>query len=296
MGISEKSWAKFKRKFKVKEAQLRPIHSLAGKRNFRRLLRVDEDGSISERIYLEVSAPRHREHLICMHFLQHITKCFIKDFLGINLLKRDDPWDFRLELSTGQSFNLEITMIADSAKHFEIMKREEIFSWFRNEKKVPVRTLKKLFSIVPVTSDETELYPHSKSDDEIVENPFFGDGERLFLSALEKTEPPFECLVLEAIQKKEKKKHSDKDNTILIIDNRTNAYDLEQILIGLDRLGPSFESPFSEIWLYFGFYSNDDGNKAEFCFIPIKIPAEKEQKLRNLKNENEPDKYGRITV
>ena len=67
---------------------------------------------------------------------------------------------------------------------------------------------------------------------------------------------------------------------VLIIDNRTVSFDMENIVNHLNTLDDYFEKlPFKEVWLYTGYYSDYDGNNAEYSFIPLKIEDEKFEKL-----------------
>jgi hypothetical protein len=47
-----------------------PVSPLNDKRNFKRLLRIERDGSIVERVFLDVPDPSLRELLICLHYLR----------------------------------------------------------------------------------------------------------------------------------------------------------------------------------------------------------------------------------
>ncbi len=110
----------------IKRSGFNPVASLDDKRNYKRFYRIESDGSIVERIFLDVPDPSHREHLIFLHYLKHLAKIFKNQAIGINLLGRDNPWDFRIELSTDEVFNIEITSIADSSKLFEIQKEKSV--------------------------------------------------------------------------------------------------------------------------------------------------------------------------
>lgn len=109
----------------IRRSEFYPIGSLEDKRNFKRFFRIETDGTICESVHLDVPDVAHREQLICLHYLRHLVRHFIGAATGVNITGRDCPWDFRIQLSTGDQFYVEVTSIADSPQHFEINKREE---------------------------------------------------------------------------------------------------------------------------------------------------------------------------
>ena len=40
--------------------------------------------------------------------------------------------------------------------------------------------------------------------------------------------------------------------------------------------------PFKEVWLYTGYYSDNDGSNSEYTLIPLKIPEDKIEILRGM--------------
>lgn len=110
------------------------------------------------------------------------------------------------------------------------------------------------------------------SKESLVHNPLYGEKKHLFLSSRDYPKEPLEDVIKTSIQKKENKRHSDKENTVLLIDNRTLIYeipDLEAALISLENVLAT--STFKEIWFYTGYYSELDGSNAEYSFAPLKI-------------------------
>src|SRR5690606_8491066 len=92
----------------------------------------------------------------------------------------------------------------------------------------------------------------------------------------------FDNIIKDAIDKKVNKNHPNKENVTLIIDNRTVTYELEDIINYLDKLDEYFKTlPFKEVWLYTGYYSNLDGNNAEYSLAPLKIDEIKIEKLKS---------------
>jgi hypothetical protein len=104
---------------------------------------INPDGSMRERIYLNVDDKRQRETIICTHFLQFCARHIIGDTIGINVLSRDDPWDFRLELSTGSIINLEIVSIADNALQHRVNSHQALFEKLKFQERVRIRDLQK---------------------------------------------------------------------------------------------------------------------------------------------------------
>ena len=84
-------------------------------------------------------------------------------------------------------------------------------------------------------------------------------------------------------KKKIDKKHQDKEQTVLIIDNRTAAFDVPDYRAAAELLQPFLDTaPFPEIWFYTGYCSDDDGNRVEFSFGPLKITSEQEPILEEM--------------
>ncbi len=48
--------------------------------------------------------------------------------------------------------------------------------------------------------------------------------------------------------------------------------------------------PFSEVWFYTGYFSDDDGNNSEFSFGPLKIQKQQTNMLEKLINESDIEK------
>ncbi|NAX46420.1 hypothetical protein CAG70_05335 [Photobacterium halotolerans] len=89
-----------------------PECDLEDKSNYKRMYYIKRDGTAVEKVVLDVIDPFHREILIFKHYLRHFVKHFCNNDLGINLISRDEPWDFKIETSDNSKFNIEITSIA----------------------------------------------------------------------------------------------------------------------------------------------------------------------------------------
>jgi hypothetical protein len=258
----------------VQHPKLHPVCSLVNKQNFKRMARVLPDGSIIERIYLQVPDMRHREYLICMHYLRHITRHFLRSHVNFEIVSRDNPWDFRIRLSNGTEFNVEITSIADNFKQFENNKSMERHIRWSSEKRIPFHELKRLESLFPDEQISQLVAGYIKdgvSINKLLPNPFYPPEKTLFVSALYDSGEDLLEILKCAIARKAAKKHTDKENTVLLVDNRTGAFDVTQYFDALGKIAPLLQqSPFAEIWFYTGYYSDNDGNNAEFSFAPMK--------------------------
>lgn len=83
-----------------------------------------------------------------------------------------------------------------------------------------------------------------------------------------------------ALKKKSVKKHAGKDHTIIVLDNLTTHSEPEEFFGAVDDLGDFLdELPFKSIWLYTGYYSDDDGYGCEYSLVPIKLSDEEARYL-----------------
>ena len=272
------AWDRIAESLSVRRADFYPVGSLTDKRNYKRFFRIQPDGTIRETVRLNVVDPSHREQLICRHYLRHLVRHFLRESVGVNVLGRDSPWDFRLRLSTGEEFFLEITSIGDNEYHFELNKREERFTRWAGEELIPLHELKKLAVLFPGAKLTKELERKGRGNSELVPNPLKAAEQRIFVSSTYESAETLEQKIRLAIEKKANKPHRCKEATVVIIDNRTSAFDFQEYRSAARGLEPIFNAvPFPEIWLYTGYCSDDDGNNAEFSFAPLKItPAQAE--------------------
>ena len=280
----------------IQHPEFHPRGSLENKQNMKIISRVFPDGSIVERVYLDVPDLRHREQLICLHYLKHITRHFLQDSIAVKIISRDDPWDFKIELSNGDIFNIEITSIADNSMHFENNKKEERYRKWCVEEMIPLFELAKLEKYFPDAKVANIINEHKNqgiSSNDLVQNPFFPPSTKLFISALHETNDKLIDLLVDVIQKKVNKKHQEKEKTILIVDNRTGAYDVPDYFQALNDIHQlTSDWPFPEIWFYTGYYSDDTGNDAEFSFAPLKVTPEQNEILKGMVNSDSIDENG----
>lgn len=275
-----------------------PVQDTIDKPNCKRLYRIEQNGTVTERVFLDVADAAERERLICLHYLRHMVKHFLADDVGVRILARDRPWDFRIQLSTGHVFNIEITAIADSQQHFEINKREERLSTYINCEQISMRELRRLcswFSDPHLEATVKELEACGIKPDQIVENPLQADRVRILLSARFSPKTSLEEQLRTVIEKKLAKRHQEKERTVIIIDNRTSAFDAQDYVAAVQALQLFIEStPFPEVWFYTGYYSDNDGNNAEFSLSPIKVTEEQARTLETLITRTGVDESSRI--
>lgn len=97
------------------------------------------------------------------------------------------------------------------------------------------------------------------------------------------------------IDKKVKKRHGGKLNTVLIIDNRTSVYDAYEYVEAAQALQPYLDAvPFPEVWFYTGYFSDHTGNYAEFSFSPLKVTDEQASVLESMARQAKVGNGGRI--
>ncbi|MGB5033827.1 MAG: hypothetical protein WBO76_17020 [Saprospiraceae bacterium] len=274
--------------FKIENSSFFPIHNLTKKMNYKEYLIVKRDGTILRRIFLNVFDPRLREQLIFIHYITRRTKFFADSPIGFNIISRDDPWDYKIELSTNENLNIEITSISDNHWNFEMLKSEERLGLQSNKNEIPFHELKKLNKLFPDQNVDSLIKDYEKQNiakTAMVPNPFY-EKSTLTLGRIDYPKNKLSIIIDNVIIEKEKKKHSDKINSVLIIDNRTFTMEIDDFRNAFEELGNRFqESPFKEIWLYTGYYSANDGNEAEYNFIPLKISKVQEKKLLKMVNE-----------
>lgn len=270
----------------TRRAAFFPVEDPSGKPNCKRFYRIEKDGSVTERVFLDVADIAEREQLICIHYLRHKVKHFLTEDVGVRVLARDDPWDFRVELSNGQVLNIEITSVADSSQHFEMNKREERLAAYVMLEEISMRGLRWLNRVFTDPQLEALLKEHEArgvESDQMVKNPIQRERSCIFLSSLFNPKESLEEQLRAVIEKKVKKRHQGKERTVLIVDNRTSAYDVPGYVEAAKALAPFLDSvPFPEIWFYTGYYSDHTGNYAEFSFSPLKVSDDQARALNEL--------------
>lgn len=249
-----------------------PINEIKGKMNYKEQYCIYGNGLVKQRILLNIPDPREREEIIMKHFLKYYTKIILKKIAKITVLGRDDPWDFRLAINDSLKFNLEITSIADDKQIFVQTKNEEYISTLKNKSRIRIRDLKKVMEKISPDFDFTESLKGKINLDEEIDNPLYNIGSSLWISTKNYQIANYDKMIVDAITEKENKKHQDKENTILLIDNRSIHIEIEDVNKFLTNYSKDVKkSSFKEIWLYTGYYSDYEGNDCEFSFSPLKI-------------------------
>jgi hypothetical protein len=255
---------------------------------------IKRDGSTVEKVILDVIDPFHRETLIFTHYMRHLVRHFLKTGVGFNVISRDEPWDFRVVTSEKNTFNIEITSIAESYKVFNNHSSEERFTKWKQQEKIPLHELIKLVKLFPdkdIDNVAQDFVRAGIDENDLVANPLFSEESSLFISTLPTQAKTVEEVLLESISKKAVKKHKEKDQTVIVIDNRSMTFEINDFYSVLPSIYEYCETlDFPEIWLYTGHCSDDDGNNADFSFIPIKVRKYQAKLLDLMAKENESGK------
>lgn len=262
-----------------------PRENLINKSNYKSYYRIDFDGTIYERIYLDIPDISKREEVIFFHYIMNYERIFLKEKILYDLISRDNPWDFVVKFPD-REFNIEITSIADSEEMFTKLKREEGFLKMSSLSKLPLHQLVKQNKLFPKDEIRTiiENYENSGiSKNDIVDNPYYHLDFNLFFSDVRPTFVPLEFLLEQVIGKKARKNHEGKENTVVIVDNRTFTYEMSDVGLAMSKLEVFLEKCiFQEIWLYTGYYSELTGENSEFSFFPMKLPSIQKEVLKAL--------------
>jgi hypothetical protein len=254
-----------------------PKNLLENSSNYKRYFYIQPDGSIVERVHLNIIDKRLREEVVLLHYLSFMVKHAVKSDIGINIISRDNPWDFELRASNDMHFNVEITSIADNDFQLQVHSREDFISKEAYGEQIRLRHLEKIETMFPneeLRVQIKQLRQSGKSLDELVDNPFFDKHERIFVSALPERVPLHETII-KAIKSKQSKKADDKSDTILLLDNRTSVLYVDEMSRALQECqGEIDASDFNEIWLYTGYCSDADGSNGQFTFMSLKVQPE----------------------
>lgn len=264
------------------ESNFAPKSDLKDKNNYSRNVFIEVDGSVSEIIRLNVLNDRHREEIIGYHFAQHYAKFHYSDQLNqpqFYMVGRDSPWDFDYVMHDGSSFSLEVCRLADrnllKAIKIEnditsLLLRKELcgFEIQKIEKHFPGTLPRDLVEKVRTKQDRKRVFP--------LEN--WEASPKLFVRPPMYPQIDLREELEKALRKKAEKKHSGKDRTIIVLDNITTHSTPEDFFSALEKMNQFIDClPFNSVWLYTGYYSDDDGHNCEYSMIPIKL-SEKELK------------------
>lgn len=263
----------------IHKSDFYPIESLVNKENYKRIFRIEKNWDIIERICLNIDDQRCREEIIARHYIINYQSLFLKELKEIFIINRDEPWDFQIKLDNDEIFNIEITSISDNDTLFRIMKDQERFNSIAWKQQIPLYELKKVnerFDNNFVDYDDS-VWKH-----DIINNPYYTESNdpNCFIYTLSDEIINLSDNIKNTINNKIKKKHIDKDNTVLIIDNRTSLCNKNTFQIVLEELDSYFSNiPFKELWFYIWYYSDIDCKDYEFALIPLKLSDEQWKKI-----------------
>lgn len=274
-----------------------PIDESVERKNCKRTIVIGRDGKATERVRLSVSDPAHREELIFRHYIRHHANAFGSLPVDVNIWGRDNPWDFDVELNDEYRFFVEITALGDSEFQFRREKHEERLAHESMKPEIRLGDLRKVHKMFSLDGIDDLIKGYAKEPAGMkVANPLYGDpSKRLITGQIRRPDARLADKIMAAIDAKATKKHDSKEKTVLILDYRTNFPTKEGLLEAMAELPDYFAaSPFPEIWLYHGYFSDDDGNYAEFSFAPLKLPETQARRFAELAVERGVDKHGRI--
>jgi len=254
------------------DSSFHPVKDFHTKKNYKEQYMIDEKGNIKRRVLLNIPDPRMREEIILKHYLKQYTRYFLKCHAGITILSRDDPWDFKIKINDGNPNNIEITSIADSEQIFRETKHEEIIEQIKDNPNISIRDLKNISKKISSDFKFPIIDVNAYKDDDIIDNPLFQAPMKIWLSMCDYKFKNIDDIIWQAINKKINKKNDEKENTILIIDNRTIHCEINDIMSFVSQYCEALDKlPFMEIWLYTGYYSDYECNDCEFDIIPMKL-------------------------
>lgn len=270
----------FKNQFlRGKENRFAPRADLKGKHNFSRHVFIDPEGSVSEVVRLNVLNDRHREDIIGFHFAQQYAKIHFAEQLEqpqFYIVGRDNPWDIEYVMHDGTTFILEVCRVADrdllKAMKIEndvtsLLLKSELkgFEVQKIEKHFPGTLPDDLVAKVKNKADQKRRFTWKSSD----------DGPRLFLRPPMNPHLNLKEEIKIALKKKAAKKHAGKERTTIVLDNLTTHSEPEDFFIAVEELADFLDQlPFKSVWLYTGYYSDDDGYNCEYSMVPIKLSDE----------------------
>jgi hypothetical protein len=267
------------------EADFSPKSDLTDKHNYSHHLFVDQDGAFRIFVRLNVLENKHREEIIAYHFALQYSKMYYRDQdqPQFYVIGRDCPWDFEYVLHDATTFFVEVTRIADTALLKSIQAENSCATLFNKAelKGHEVLKIEKFFPGV-LPSVDVEKAKTRSGKNATFENRGILDSPRIFLRPPSNPNINLERELQTAIQRKLDKPHLGKERTILVLDNLTTHKSPVAFYEAAEKLGDFITAtPFRAIWLYTGYYSDDNGQNCEFSFLPIKATAADYEALKN---------------
>ena len=260
------------------ESRFEPKADLSDKRNYSRHVFIEKDGRVSEAVRLNVWGDRHREDIIGFHFAQQYAQIYYAEQTEepkFYVVGRDNPWDFEYVMHDGATFYLEVCRIAD-CDLLKAMKAENDVAQLLLKGELESFEIKKIERNFPGTlpkeiveaarTNKRGKFPHDNT-----EGP-----PKVFLRPPMIPRLNLRCELKMALNKKTNKKHLGKERTIIVLDNITTHSHPDDFFEAVESLGDFLRKlPFHSVWLYTGYYSDDDGYNCEFSMISIK-PSDEE--------------------
>ncbi|UIK04761.1 hypothetical protein [Neorhizobium galegae] len=266
-----------------RESTYAPKLNLEGKQNFTRHVYIDEDGGIREVVRMNVLDDRHREDIVAFHFSRQYAEIHYRDQIEppqFYVVGRDCPWDFEYVMHDGTTFYLEICRIAEK-KLLKLMRAENDCVILLHQKELRGYEVLKVEKHFPGTIP-AEIAESIKTKSDKQRHFSLGDEDRvpqLFLRPPLNPNIDLELEIRTAIQKKAAKRHRGKERTILVLDNLTTHSEPNDIFNAVENLQDFLDDcPFPSIWIYTGYYSDDQGFDCEYSLTPIKL-GDREQQL-----------------
>lgn len=259
-----------------RESRHAPKLDLEGKQNFTRHAFIDEDGGIREVVRMNVLDDRHREDIVAFHFSRQYAEIHYRNQIDppqFYIVGRDCPWDFEYVMHDGATFYLEICRIAEK-KLLQLMRAENDCVTLLHQKELRGYEVLKVEKHFPGTIP-AEIVESIKTKSDKQRLFALGDEDRvpqLFLRPPLNPHIDLELEIKTAIQKKAAKRHRGKERTILVLDNLTTHREPDDIFNAVEILQDFLEDcPFPSIWIYTGYYSDDQGFDCEYSLTPIKL-------------------------
>lgn len=255
-------------------------------KNYRRWLTIERDGTSKEKLILSLQDKRRREEIIAYHFQK-----FYQDAYSVTLpssvIERDNPHDFTFANVNNQKLYLEIVSVGDTSegfrKHSHHAKLEELLKdeplsiiaaipW--NSRKKDIETAVEDMKIRPPINDFVNgpvgvFNERLTAQKPIIRRFAATQKKRIFLT--DGVNDPIVKIINASIKNKEAMPYKNIDDMTLIVDDQLIMYDRKDIARAqIDLVFANKKSSFKEIFLYSGYYTNEDGNNAEFTIWPIK--------------------------
>jgi hypothetical protein len=257
-------------------APFKPDQDPAEKNNFSRHFFIDPDGKVTEVIRLNVLDDRMREEIVAYHFCQQFAKLRYSvrvEQPQFYVVGRDCPWDFQYVMHDGHTFFLEICRVADenllrairAENDFQsLIMKDQLrgFEIIKIERNFPGTFDPDLVKSISTRDAKQKLYDIQRSV----------QSQKLFLRPTMWPHLNLAEALKTAIRKKMKKRHANKADTTIVIDNLTTHSSPSDFHNAAEEIQEFLrDSPFESIWIYTGYYSDTDGGNCEYTLLPIKL-------------------------